>query len=89
MCAEFPKVASLRPQGRAKNFKDYARFGLLKAKMHNSPLFYLFWVIFLNFFLVFDIFLKFVQMTQLDIELKTSMTSWNIYPGVNFLILKI
>ena len=36
----------MRPHGRAKFFRDRARFGFLNAKMHNLPLFYLFWVIF-------------------------------------------
>ena len=44
--AEFLKDATMRPYGRAKNFRDCARFWLLNAKKHNLPLFYLFWVIF-------------------------------------------
>ena len=43
---EFLKGATMRPHGRAKFFRDRARFGFLNAKMHNLPLFYLFWVIF-------------------------------------------
>ena len=31
---------------RAKHFRDCARFGFLNAKMHNLPLFHLFWVSF-------------------------------------------
>ena len=47
MChTEFLKDATMRPHGRAKFFRDRARFGFLNAKMHNLPLFYLFWVIF-------------------------------------------
>ena len=40
--AEFLKGATMRPYGRAKFFRDFARFGFLNAKMHNLPLFYLF-----------------------------------------------
>ena len=36
----------MRPHGRAKVFRDCARFGFLNAKMHNLPLFHLFWVSF-------------------------------------------
>ena len=36
----------MRLHGCAKFFRDSARFGFLNAKMHNLPLFYLFWVIF-------------------------------------------
>ena len=32
----------MRPYGRAKFFRDCARFGFLNEKMHNLPLFYLF-----------------------------------------------
>ena len=37
--SEFQKV---RPYGCPKFFRDSTRFGFLKAKMHNLPLFYLF-----------------------------------------------
>ena len=36
----------MRPHGRAKVFRDCARFGFLNAKLHNLPLFHLFWVSF-------------------------------------------
>ena len=39
---EFLKAATMRPYGRAKFFRDCARFGFLNKKMHNLPLFYLF-----------------------------------------------
>ena len=45
---EFLKDATMRPHGRAKFFRDRARFGFLNSKMLNLPLFYLFWVIFLK-----------------------------------------
>ena len=35
----------MRPYGGAKFFRDWVRFGFLNVKMHNFPLFYLFWVI--------------------------------------------
>ena len=40
--AEFLKAATMRPYGRAKFFRDCARFCFLNKKMHNLPLFYLF-----------------------------------------------
>ena len=51
--AGFLKHETLRPYGRAKIFRDCARFGFLNAKMHNLPLFYLFKVIFFLIFLLF------------------------------------
>ena len=44
--AELLIAATMRPHGRAKVFRDCARFGFLNAKMHNLPLFHLFWVSF-------------------------------------------
>ena len=44
--SELLKAATMRPHGRAKVFRDCARFGFLNAKMHNLPLFHLFWVSF-------------------------------------------
>ena len=44
--AELLKAATMRPHGRAKVFRDCARFGFLNAKMANLPLFHLFWVSF-------------------------------------------
>ena len=43
---ELLKAVTMRPHGRAKVFRDCARFGFLNAKMNNLPLFHLFWVSF-------------------------------------------
>ena len=43
---EVLKSETMQPYGRAKFFRDCARFGFLNGKMHKLPLFYLFWVIF-------------------------------------------
>ena len=40
------KNATVGPYGRAQFFRDCARFRLLNPKMHNLPLFYLFWISF-------------------------------------------
>ena len=58
--SEFLKGATVRPYGRAKFFRDCARFGFLNAKMHNLPLFYLFWVIFqkICLFLAYFVYAK-------------------------------
>ena len=53
---EFLKGATVQPYGRAKFFRDCARFGFLNAKMHNRPLFNLFWVIFQKNLFVFGPF---------------------------------
>ena len=50
---ELLKAATMRPHGRAKVFRDCARFGFLNAKMHNLPLFHLFLGQFSIFMLVF------------------------------------
>ena len=44
--AELLKAATMQAHGRAKVFRDCTRFGFLNAKMHNLPLFHLFWVSF-------------------------------------------
>ena len=44
--SELLKAATMRPHSRAKVFRDCARLGFWNAKMHNFPLFHLFWVSF-------------------------------------------
>ena len=48
--AEFLKAATVRTCGRAKMFRNCARFGFLNQKIHNSLHFHLFWVISLLFY---------------------------------------
>ena len=50
LCAEFLKAATVRPCGRAKMFRNCARFEFLNPQMHNSPHVRLFWVISLKHF---------------------------------------